>query len=128
MSISFSVTNAAARPALAGAPGAAAAGAPSAALPNVPAAPGTFRLASAAAYPNPSGDGRFWLVLPAGFRGRVAYQLVSVLGATVARGELSADNAAPRPLDFSRAMPGTGLYFLLLSQAHQTTRLKLTRE
>ena len=119
LSLSFSVTNTAARPA---------AGAPGTALASAPSAVGAFRLAAAVAYPNPSGDGRFWLVLPAACRGRVAYRLVSVLGTTVARGEVTADNAAPLPLDFSQAMPGNGLYFLLLSQARQTAQLKLTRD
>ena len=126
---SFSVTDAVARPAVPGALATApTTAAPGTARASVPAAAGAYRLTSAVAYPNPSGDGRFFLVLPAGCRGRVAYRLVSVLGTTVAQGEIAADSAAPRPLDFSRATPGPGLYFLLLSQAAQAARLKLRRE
>ena len=83
----------------------------------------------AAAYPNPSRDGRFWLLLPAAYQGAVSYQLLSVLGATVAAGELVAEpGAAALPLDFSLTMTATGIYFLVLDNQGTTARLKLLRE
>ena len=83
----------------------------------------------AVAFPNPSGDGRFRLVLPAAFQGEVTYRLVSALGATVATGTLTAEAGTPaQSLDFSRAMPVTGLYYLVLANQKHTALLKLTRE
>ena len=58
----------------------------------------------------------------------MTYRLVSVLGATMAGGELTAAGATPLALDFSRTMPANGLYFLLLGYARQSVQLKLTRE
>ena len=79
-----------------------------------------------AAYPNPSVDGRFRLRLPGEFvGGDVRYRLVSVLGATLATGTLSA-GAVPR-LDFSHEMLATGLYYLLLETQQHTAQLKLLR-
>ncbi len=106
LTITFSVINQAGRPA---------------------AAPGQMApAASPVAYPNPSPDGRFAVRLPAGFGGAVRYRLVSALGATLDVGTLSA-GAAPL-LDFSRAMPATGLYYLLLETPRHTARLKLLRD
>ena len=109
-SIAFTVTNVAARLAAASAAG----------------LPGSD---PAVAYPNPSGDGRFRLQMPRAFQGEVRYRLVSMLGATVAAGTLKAEGGgAAQPLDFSRVMTGTGLYYLLLDNQKRSTQLKLTRE
>ncbi|GAC1372836.1 MAG: hypothetical protein NVSMB30_14100 [Hymenobacter sp.] len=82
----------------------------------------------AVAYPNPSGDGRFSVRMPAAFHGPVRYHLLTVLGATVASGTLPSDNAPPAQLlDFSRVMSATGIYFLLLENNLLTTQLKLMK-
>ncbi|GAA3964904.1 hypothetical protein GCM10022407_09310 [Hymenobacter antarcticus] len=92
----------------------------------LPAKAAALRAGEAAlAYPNPSPDGRFSVRLPADFGGDVRYRLVSALGATLATGTLSA-GMAPR-LDFSRVMPATGLYYLLLETQQHTAQLKLLR-
>ncbi|MDB5268627.1 MAG: hypothetical protein JWP58_1667 [Hymenobacter sp.] len=98
----------------------------------VPAAssPGAARLSSPAglatpqAYPNPTGDGRLWVLLPDDFQGPVAYSLVSVLGATLASGQLT---SAAQPLDFSREITTSGLYYLLLNGRNQRAQIKLIR-
>ena len=79
-------------------------------------------------YPNPSANGQYALVLPETFAGAVSYRLVSALGATVATGTLGvAVGGAIMPLDFTAAMPATGLYYLLLASPQRTARLKLIR-
>ena len=86
-------------------------------------------LVPAAVFPNPSRDGHFQVVLPTDFRGEVHYRLVTVLGASVAAGTLTAAADGPAHLlDFSQAMPAIGLYFLVLENQGHTTRLKLTRD
>ncbi|GAB3853106.1 hypothetical protein GCM10028822_21530 [Hymenobacter terrigena] len=113
LSISFTVTNQAARVA-----------ATTAAAP--PARQGLFQ---AVAYPNPSADGRFYLRLPDAFQGAVHYRLLTALGATVATGTLPAGaDAAVQRLDFSHEINATGLYYLLLENSHAAARLKLLRQ
>ena len=91
-------------------------------------APAGVISAQAVAYPNPSATGRFALALPEAFAGAVSYRLVSALGATVATGTLGvAVGGAVMPLDFTAAMPATGLYYLLLASPQRTARLKLIR-
>ena len=91
-------------------------------------APAGVISAQAVAYPNPSATGRFALALPEAFAGAVSYRLVSALGATVATGTLGvAAGGAVMPLDFTAAMPATGLYYLLLASPQRTARLKLIR-
>ena len=102
LTISFSVTDVAARPA----------SAPATALPAKAAAPRAGEAASA--YPNPSPDGRFYVRLPSDFGGAVRYRLVSALGATLASGTLSAEAPASQLLDFSAAQLAAGVYYLLL--------------
>ena len=81
------------------------------------------------AYPNPSASGRYALVLPEAFAGAVRYRLLSALGATLATGTLQvAVGGAVLPLDFTAAMPATGLYYLLLASPMRTAQLKLTRQ
>ena len=103
LTISFSVTDVAARPASAPA---------ATALPAKAAASRTSEAASA--YPNPSSDGRFSVRLPADFGGVVRYRLVSALGATLATGTLAAEASPVQRLDFSAAQLATGVYYLLL--------------
>ncbi|UOQ96690.1 PQQ-dependent sugar dehydrogenase [Hymenobacter sp. 5317J-9] len=117
LSISFSVTDVAAPPA---ARQALAAGS----LAPPPSQP--------LAYPNPSADGRYWLVLPAGWQGPVRYQLLSALGATVASGELMAD-VSGAPLRLAPEPDAAGLYLLVLEcqspgQPRATARLRLLRQ
>ncbi|MGY3089348.1 putative repeat protein (TIGR02543 family) [Hymenobacter sp. UYAg731] len=110
LSVSFTVTNQAAR--VAAAP---------------PAAPAWPSLVPAAAYPNPSADGRFYLRLPEALQGAVRYRLLTALGATVATGTLRGDSAGTR-LDFSHEINATGFYYLLLENNHAAARLKLLRQ
>jgi uncharacterized repeat protein (TIGR02543 family) len=80
-------------------------------------------------FPNPSGTGRYQLLLPAGFQGAVSYTLVSALGTRLAGGQLApALGAAPLELDFSRQMTTAGQYYLLLKTPRQSTRLQLIRQ
>ncbi len=110
LSVAFSVADQAARPAAALATLAASA-------------------TPAAAYPNPSADGRFALRLPGDFRGEVRYRLLSALGATAATGTLTATAGAPaQGLDLAAATPATGVYYLLLENHGRTARLKLLRD
>ncbi|MBH8559912.1 InlB B-repeat-containing protein [Hymenobacter negativus] len=76
------------------------------------------------AYPNPTGDGRLWVLLPSDFEGPVAYSLVSVLGAKLASGQLT---EATQPLNFSRELITSGLYYLLLEGRKQRAQIKLIR-
>ncbi|GAA3964913.1 InlB B-repeat-containing protein [Hymenobacter antarcticus] len=103
LTISFSVSDVAARPASAPA---------ATALPAKAAAPRAGEAASA--YPNPSPDGRFSVRLPADFGGAVRYRLVSALGATLATGTLPVEASPVQLLDFSAAQLATGVYYLLL--------------
>jgi uncharacterized repeat protein (TIGR02543 family) len=100
----------------------------------VPAASGTaasakqLALLPAQAYPNPSADGQFQLLLPQELPGAVSYTLVSPLGTRLASGQLDRPaGAALLKLDFSREMANTGLYYLLLSGPQQSTHLRLMR-
>ncbi|MBH8569783.1 InlB B-repeat-containing protein [Microvirga sp. STS02] len=76
------------------------------------------------AYPNPTGDGRLWVHLPDDFQRPVAYSLVSVLGAKLASGQLT---EATQPLNFSRELTTSGLYYLLLEGRKQRAQIKLIR-
>ncbi|GAB3874843.1 hypothetical protein GCM10028824_28770 [Hymenobacter segetis] len=110
LSISFTVTNQAARVAAATA-----------------ASSTKASLSQAAAYPNPSADGRYSLRLPDALQGAVRYRLLTALGATVATGTLPADAPVQR-LDFSHEINAAGLYYLLLENDHAAARLKLLRQ
>ncbi|GAA3970285.1 beta strand repeat-containing protein [Hymenobacter antarcticus] len=77
-------------------------------------------------FPNPSHDGRFWMLLPTDFQGEVSYSLVSAMGARLAHGQL-AGTTQPLPLDFSHEMLASGLYYLLLEGQTQSAQLKLVR-
>ncbi|MFC6223004.1 PQQ-dependent sugar dehydrogenase [Hymenobacter artigasi] len=83
--------------------------------------------ALAVAYPNPSPNGHFRLLLPATFSGAVRYRLISVLGATLASGTLPA-GAQAAELDFAQPLSGTSLSYLLLDDGKHTARLKLVRQ
>ena len=111
LSVSFTVTSQAARVA--------------AATAAVPARSGLAQ--TAAAYPNPSADGRFSLRLPEALQGAVRYRLLTALGATLATGTLPAD-APEQRLDFSREINAAGLYYLLLENDHAAAQLKLLRQ
>ena len=81
------------------------------------------------AFPNPSISGRYSLALPESFVGAVRYRLVSELGAMLATGTLQvAVGGTVLPLDFTAAMPATGLYYLLLASPLRTAQLKLIRQ
>ena len=111
LTISFTVTNQAARATAATA-----------------AAPARSSLVqTATAYPNPSADGRFSLRLPEALQSAVHYRLLTALGATVATGTLP-DNAPVHRLDFSHEISAAGLYYLLLENNHAAARLKLLRQ
>ena len=110
LSISFTVTNQAARAAA-----------------TAPASVRSSLVQTAAAYPNPSADGRFSLRLPEALQGAVHYRLLTALGATVATGTLP-DNAPVQRLDFSHEINAAGLYYLLLENNHAAARLKLLRQ
>ncbi|MBJ6110377.1 PQQ-dependent sugar dehydrogenase [Hymenobacter sp. BT523] len=117
LSISFSVTDVAAPPA---------------ARPALAAASPSAAPTQALAYPNPSPDGRYWLVLPAEWQGPVHYRVLSALGATVATGELTASGGRA-PLPLSPAGITTGWYMLWLDhqapgQPRATAQLRLLRE
>ncbi|MBD2722164.1 InlB B-repeat-containing protein [Hymenobacter armeniacus] len=117
LSISFSVTDVAAPPA---------------ARPALAAASSAAAPTQALAYPNPSPDGRYWLVLPAEWQGPVRYRVLSALGATVATGELAAQGGRA-PLPLAPAGISTGLYMLWLDyqapgQPRATAQLRLLRE
>ncbi|GAB2867598.1 beta strand repeat-containing protein [Hymenobacter ruber] len=75
-------------------------------------------------YPNPTDDGRLWVALPDDVEGPVAYSLVSVLGAKLASGQLT---GTVQPLDFSREITTSGLYYLLLKGRNQRAQIKLVR-
>ncbi|WP_457068143.1 InlB B-repeat-containing protein [Hymenobacter sp. UYAg731] len=84
-------------------------------------------LAPAEVYPNPSPNGHFHLLLPAAFTGEVRYRLISVLGATLASGTLPA-GARTAELDFAQPLSGTSLSYLLLEDGKHTAQLKLLRQ
>ncbi|WP_342298153.1 InlB B-repeat-containing protein [Hymenobacter segetis] len=84
-------------------------------------------LAPAEAYPNPSPNGRFHLLLPADFTGEVRYRLISALGQTLARGTLPAGTRAAE-LDFTQPLSGTSLSYLLLEDGRHAAQLKLLRQ
>ncbi|MFC6223002.1 PQQ-dependent sugar dehydrogenase [Hymenobacter artigasi] len=111
LSISFTVTNQAARVA--------------AATAATPARAGLVQTATA--YPNPSADGRFFLRLPEALQGAVHYRLLTALGATLATGTLAAEAPVQR-LDFTHEINAAGLYYLLLENNHAAARLKLLRQ
>ncbi|WP_216688109.1 InlB B-repeat-containing protein [Hymenobacter siberiensis] len=111
LSISFTVTNQAARVA--------------AATAAAPARAGLVQTATA--YPNPSADGRFFLRLPEVLQGAVHYRLLTALGATLATGILPAE-APVQHLDFAHEINAAGLYYLLLENNHAAARLKLLRQ
>ncbi|GAB3867890.1 hypothetical protein GCM10028824_11330 [Hymenobacter segetis] len=85
---------------------------------------GSAGIATPQAYPNPTGDGRLWVLLPDDFQGPVAYSLVSVLGAKLASGQLT---EAAQLLDFSHELTTSGLYYLLLKGRNQRAQIKLVR-
>ncbi|MDO7852484.1 InlB B-repeat-containing protein [Hymenobacter convexus] len=121
LSISFSVTSAAARPAAGAALATGSTPVPAAAL-----------ALQTLIYPNPSPDGHFWLVLPAHWQGPVRYRVLSALGATVASGELAA-NGGSGPLLLAPQGITTGFYMLWLDYQtpdHRpaTAQLRLLRE
>ncbi|MDB5269790.1 MAG: hypothetical protein JWP58_2830, partial [Hymenobacter sp.] len=84
-------------------------------------------VALAVAYPNPSPNGHYRLLLPGTFTGEVRYRLISVLGATLASGTLPA-GATAAELDFAQPLSGTSLSYLLLDDGRLTARLKLVRQ
>jgi uncharacterized repeat protein (TIGR02543 family) len=122
--ISFNVINGAARDVAADGTTVAAAG--TEAAPATPARPAAALRLSA--YPNPSPNGRFQVQLSEPLQGRVAYTLVSALGARISSGELNLSSASTQlELDFSRVMTSQGLYYLLLESTTQAARpLQLT--
>ena len=77
-------------------------------------------------FPNPSSNGRFWLMLPNDFQGEVHYSLISAVGARLAHGQLSGA-AQLLPLDLAHEMLASGLYYLLLEGQTQSAQIKLIR-
>ncbi|GAB2851675.1 InlB B-repeat-containing protein [Hymenobacter ruber] len=108
LTITFSVTNAAARVAAA-------------------TSSSSTALVPAEAYPNPSPNGHYRLLLPTDFQGEVRYRLISVLGATLAQGTLPA-GVRTAELDFAQPLSGTSLSYLLLEDGHRVAQLKLLRQ
>ncbi|GAB3844788.1 hypothetical protein GCM10028822_02440 [Hymenobacter terrigena] len=98
--------------------------APSASIPAAARLNGTAGSATPQVYPNPTRDGRLWVLLPDDFQGPVAYSLVSVVGARLASGQLTGTN---QQLDFSRETTASGLYYLLLKGPTQRAQIKLMR-
>ena len=85
---------------------------------------GPAGIATPQVYPNPTSDGRLWVLLPDDFQGPVAYSLVSGVGATLASGQLA---GPAQQLDFSRQLTASGLYYLLLKGQTQRVQIKLVR-
>ncbi len=85
---------------------------------------GPAGVATPQVYPNPTSDGRLWVLLPNNFQGPVAYSLVSGIGATLASGQLA---GPAQQLDFSRQLTASGLYYLLLKGQNQRAQIKLVR-
>jgi uncharacterized repeat protein (TIGR02543 family) len=98
--------------------------APSASSPDAARLSGPAGPATPQAYPNPTNNGQVWVLLPDDFQGPVAYSLVSVLGATLASGQLP---GAAQQLDFSHEITTSGLYYLLLKGRNQRAQIKLVR-
>ncbi|MGY3090398.1 putative repeat protein (TIGR02543 family) [Hymenobacter sp. UYAg731] len=98
--------------------------APSASSPVAARLGSTTGIATPQVFPNPTSDGRLWILLPDEFQGPVAYSLVSVVGAKLASGQLT---GATQRLDFSRELTASGLYYLLLKGWNQRAQIKLVR-
>ncbi|TGE17332.1 T9SS type A sorting domain-containing protein [Hymenobacter elongatus] len=80
------------------------------------------------AYPNPSADGHYQVVLPEAVQGSVHYTLLSAVGALVAEGTVPVAQATTLlPLDFSRQLPAAGLYYVRLQGKKLNAQLKLVR-
>ncbi|SNC77729.1 hypothetical protein SAMN06265337_4337, partial [Hymenobacter gelipurpurascens] len=109
LTLAFSVTNQAARPAA--------------------LATATAAVAAPAAvevYPNPSASGRFHLAFRAAVAGPVAYELISAVGATVGQGTLSLPaGSSEQVLELGGRLTAPGLYYLRLHSAQFSHPLKL---
>ena len=79
----------------------------------------------AQAYPNPSADGRFHLLLPATLQGEVTYRLLSAMGKQVKAGTLSVSATGTAELDFSPQLNELNGCYLQLKGAQGQAYLKL---
>ncbi|MGV3642106.1 MAG: PKD domain-containing protein, partial [Adhaeribacter sp.] len=80
-------------------------------------------------FPNPSQDGRFQVLLPEAVTGEISYELVSLSGASLAKGKLDLSQpAALLDFDFSRQMQASGMYYLKLQGERFHNQLKLMRK
>ncbi|SNC77527.1 Por secretion system C-terminal sorting domain-containing protein, partial [Hymenobacter gelipurpurascens] len=112
LTLAFSVTNQAARPA---------------ALTTATAA--VAAPAAVEAYPNPSASGRFHLAFRAAAAGPVAYELISAVGATVGQGTLSLPaGSSEQVLELGGRLPAPGLYYLQLKGQRFSTTVKLIKQ
>ncbi|MCB2379221.1 hypothetical protein LGH70_16600, partial [Hymenobacter sp. BT635] len=81
------------------------------------------------AYPNPSADGRYEVLLPTEFGGTLTYTLLSATGARLAQGTRQCAPATSRlAFDFTPQQTPAGLYYLLLEGPGLRARVKLMRE
>ena len=110
LSLSFQVVNQAARMAL--------------------TAPVTsFPGAETLVFPNPVQEGRLQLRLPQEVAGQVSVELSTITGLRLAEQVLHfSAPVSVLPLDFTRAMPASGMYFLRLKSAGFSTRVRVVRQ
>lgn len=80
------------------------------------------------AYPNPSREGHFTVLVPAKFQGEVSYSLFSILGTRLAGGKLLLMKPVSSiDFDFSREMIASGMYYLHLESNKQKAYVELMR-
>ncbi|RYU79559.1 SBBP repeat-containing protein [Hymenobacter persicinus] len=100
---------------------------PAAARTETAALPAALPLVSAQcqAYPNPSADGRYHLVLPEALRGEVEYVLLSAVGQPLRKGTLHVSGTGAAELDVSAQLNQPGIQYLQLTGTNARAHLKL---
>ncbi|SHJ59651.1 hypothetical protein SAMN02745146_3475 [Hymenobacter daecheongensis DSM 21074] len=80
------------------------------------------------AYPNPSADGRYRIVLSEPVQGSIAYALCTGVGAQLAAGTLAGGPATTvLALDLARQLPAGGIYYLHLRGKKLNAQVKVVR-
>jgi hypothetical protein len=83
---------------------------------------------SVIAYPNPSFDGRYKVVLPKVFEGELTYSLVSSTGSALVTGKLNLlKPTSVLDFNFSQQMQKDGIYYLRMNSKSGQLNLKLAR-
>jgi hypothetical protein len=95
----------------------------------VPAAPETRSNAGVMTYPNPVTEGRFQVALPRPVEGQVAYELTTITGVRVAKGNLQLSRPQSiLDLNFTREMQASGMYYLKLEGSEMKYQIRVVRQ